>query len=102
MPSVTNTENMNLPCRVPFAGEHRWEHDVAKKVIVLPIDQVSRAVRLLNKLLTRDIRELRVGRCGYGLACYEDGGLIVDGPFYDKDGQIPRGRLTDIPMRPQP
>ena len=31
------------------------------------------AERLLNKLFTRDITKLKVGRCGYGLACYEDG-----------------------------
>lgn len=34
---------------------------------------------LLNKLLTREISKLKVGRCGYGLVCYEDGGLLVDG-----------------------
>jgi len=34
---------------------------------------------LLDKLFTKDITKLRVGRCAYGLACYEDGGLIVDG-----------------------
>lgn len=37
------------------------------------------AVRLLDKLFTKDITKLKVGRCGYGLACYEDGGLLVDG-----------------------
>ncbi len=37
------------------------------------------AERLLDKLLTKDITKVKVGRCGYGLACYEDGGLIVDG-----------------------
>ena len=37
------------------------------------------AERLLDKLFTKDIAKLKVGRCGYGLACYEDGGLIVDG-----------------------
>ena len=37
------------------------------------------AERLLDKLFTKDITKLKVGRCGYGLACYEDGGLIVDG-----------------------
>ena len=37
------------------------------------------AERLLNKLFTKDIAKVRVGRCGYGLACYEDGGLLVDG-----------------------
>ena len=37
------------------------------------------AERLLNRLFTRDIAKLNVNRCGYGLACYEDGGLLVDG-----------------------
>ena len=37
------------------------------------------AERLLDKLFTKDISKVKVGRCGYGLACYEDGGLIVDG-----------------------
>jgi aminomethyltransferase len=37
------------------------------------------AERLLDKLFTKDITRLKVGRCGYGLACYENGGLIVDG-----------------------
>ena len=35
--------------------------------------------RLLDKLFTKDITKVKVGRCGYGLACYEDGGLLVDG-----------------------
>ncbi|MEM1277000.1 MAG: aminomethyltransferase family protein [Pseudomonadota bacterium] len=37
------------------------------------------AERLLNKLFTRDVSKLKIDRCGYGLACYEDGGLLVDG-----------------------
>jgi aminomethyltransferase len=37
------------------------------------------AERLLDKLFTKDITKIKPGRCGYGLACYEDGGLIVDG-----------------------
>jgi len=37
------------------------------------------AERLLNRLFTKDISKVRTGRCGYGLACYEDGGLLVDG-----------------------
>jgi len=37
------------------------------------------AEKLLDKLFTKDITKLKVGRCGYGVACYEDGGLIVDG-----------------------
>lgn len=37
------------------------------------------AERLLNKLFTKDISKVKPGRCAYGLACYEDGGLLVDG-----------------------
>ncbi|MGB1310411.1 MAG: aminomethyltransferase family protein [Leucothrix sp.] len=37
------------------------------------------AEKLLDKLFTKDITKLKPGRCGYGLACYEDGGLLVDG-----------------------
>jgi len=39
------------------------------------------AERLLNKLFTKDITKVKPGRCGYGLPCYEDGGLITDGVF---------------------
>ncbi len=39
------------------------------------------AERLLDKLFTKNITKARVGRCGYGLACFEDGGLLVDGVF---------------------
>jgi aminomethyltransferase len=37
------------------------------------------AERLLNKLFTRDITKLKNNRCGYGLACFEDGGMLIDG-----------------------
>jgi glycine cleavage system aminomethyltransferase T len=37
------------------------------------------AEKLLDKLFTKDITKIKTGRCGYGLACYEDGGLLVDG-----------------------
>lgn len=37
------------------------------------------AERLLNLVFTRDIAAIRVGRCSYQLACYADGGMILDG-----------------------
>ena len=37
------------------------------------------AERLLDLLFTKDMTKAKVMRCAYGLACYEDGGLIVDG-----------------------
>lgn len=37
------------------------------------------AEKLLNNLFTKDISKVKPGRCGYGLACDDTGGLIVDG-----------------------
>lgn len=37
------------------------------------------AERLLDRLFTKDITKVNSMRCGYGLACYENGGLLVDG-----------------------
>lgn len=37
------------------------------------------AERLLDLLFTKDITKLRPERCGYGLSCYDDGGMITDG-----------------------
>lgn len=37
------------------------------------------AEQLLDRLFTKNITKLKPGRCAYGLACYEDGGLLVDG-----------------------
>ena len=37
------------------------------------------AEKLLDKLFTKDMTKVKPGRCAYGLACYEDGGLLVDG-----------------------
>ncbi len=35
--------------------------------------------KLLQKIFTRDISNLKVGRCSYQFACYHDGGMITDG-----------------------
>lgn len=37
------------------------------------------AGRLLDRLFTRKVSTLKPGRCGYGVACWDDGGLLVDG-----------------------
>ena len=39
------------------------------------------AERLLNYLFVNDVSKVKPGRCGYGIACFDDGGLIVDGVF---------------------
>ncbi|MEO1139200.1 MAG: aminomethyltransferase family protein [Pseudomonadota bacterium] len=43
------------------------------------------AETLLNLLFTKDVSKVRPGRCGYGLACFDDGGLITDGVFLRLD-----------------
>jgi glycine cleavage system aminomethyltransferase T len=37
------------------------------------------AARFLDHLMTRNIAAMKVGRCGYGLICYQDGGILMDG-----------------------
>ena len=37
------------------------------------------AEAMLNRVFTRDVSRVRVGRCSYQIACFADGGLIMDG-----------------------
>lgn len=37
------------------------------------------AEKLLNLVFTREIGEVKPGRCSYQFACYDDGGMITDG-----------------------
>jgi len=37
------------------------------------------AVEMLNRVFTRDVAKVRVGRCSYQIACYPDGGFMMDG-----------------------
>ena len=37
------------------------------------------AERLLNRLFTRDVSKMKPGRSAYGVACWPDGGILVDG-----------------------
>ena len=37
------------------------------------------AEALLQRVFTRDVSTVRVGRCSYQFACYHDGGMITDG-----------------------
>ncbi len=65
------------------ADEMYWK--VRREVILrhtgeLPIEIVgSDAERLLDRVFTRDVSKVRVGRCSYQFACYYDGGMINDG-----------------------
>ncbi len=37
------------------------------------------AEAMLDRVFTRDVTRVRVGRCSYQLACFSDGGMIMDG-----------------------
>ncbi len=37
------------------------------------------AEAMLNRVFTRDVSKVRVGRCSYQIACYPDGGFMMDG-----------------------
>jgi len=37
------------------------------------------AEAMLNRVFTRDVTRVRVGRCSYQIACFADGGMIMDG-----------------------
>jgi glycine cleavage system aminomethyltransferase T len=39
------------------------------------------AEKLMDYLFVNNIAKVKPGRCGYGIACFDDGGLIVDGVF---------------------
>lgn len=37
------------------------------------------AEAMLNRVFTRDVSRVRVGRCSYQIACFDDGGIVMDG-----------------------
>ncbi|HEY7823394.1 MAG TPA: aminomethyltransferase family protein [Acidimicrobiia bacterium] len=37
------------------------------------------AAQMLDRVFTRDVHKVRVGRCSYQIACYPDGGAMMDG-----------------------
>ena len=46
----------------------------------LPIEvRGPEAEALLNKVFTRDVSKTKVGRCSYQIACFPDGGMLMDG-----------------------
>jgi glycine cleavage system aminomethyltransferase T len=72
---------------ISFADSDRFEDYWAlrQRAAMFPTGELPTEIRgpdaerLCDKLFTRNISTLKPGRCGYGIACYPDGGLIVDG-----------------------
>ncbi|WP_158540184.1 aminomethyltransferase family protein [Rhodosalinus halophilus] len=65
------------------ADDAYWQlrrHAILRHTGELPIEiRGPDAEKLLNFVFTRDVAKTRVGRCSYQIACYEDGGMILDG-----------------------
>lgn len=72
---------------ISFADADRFEDYWAlrRKAAMFPTGELPTeirgpdAARLCDKVFTKDVSKLKPGRCVYGIACYPDGGLIVDG-----------------------
>lgn len=63
--------------------EHYWHlrrqsalFDVPEKPLII---EGPDACALLNLIFTRDVEKMKIGRCGYGIACLPDGGILMDG-----------------------
>ncbi len=60
----------------------RW---LRRQVVLAPTGELATGIRgpdaeaVLDRVFTRDISRVRVGRCSYQLACFADGGVIMDG-----------------------
>jgi glycine cleavage system aminomethyltransferase T len=65
------------------AEDAYWQlrrHVILRHTAEFPIEvRGPDAERLLNRVFTRDVAKTRVGRSSYQFACYDDGGMIIDG-----------------------
>lgn len=65
------------------ADEAYWKlrrQAILRHTAELPVEvRGPDAEKLLNLVFTRDVARTRVGRCSYQIACYDDGGMILDG-----------------------
>lgn len=65
------------------ADEAYWRlrrHAILRHTGEMPIEiRGPDAERLLNLVFTRDVARTQVGRCSYQIACYDDGGMMLDG-----------------------
>lgn len=72
---------------ISLRGEDRFEGYWALRRTVTRLDtgelptefRGPDAIRLLNRLFTRDVAKLKPGRSTYGIACWDHGGVLVDG-----------------------
>ena len=69
--NLASADEMYWKTRRELILRHTGEH---------PFEIVGEdSVEFLNKIFSRDISKVRIGRCSYQFACYHDGGMITDG-----------------------
>ena len=81
--SIYNRRLTSVGMDSASAEEMYWM--VRRKVILRHTGELPTEIRgpgaekLLNRVFTRDITRVKVGRCSYQFPCYHDGGMITDG-----------------------
>lgn len=84
-PEYTLYNHRLTPARLNNATADEMYWKVRREVVLrntgeLPIEiRGPDAEGLLNRVFTREISNVRTGRCSYQFACYHDGGMITDG-----------------------
>lgn len=84
-PEYTLYNHRLTPSRLNNASADDMYWKLRREVILrntgeLPVEvRGPDAEKLLNRVFTRDVAKVRVGRCSYQFACYHDGGMINDG-----------------------
>ncbi len=81
--SIYNRRLTSIGMDSASAEEMYWM--VRRKVILRHTGELPTEIRgpgaekLLDRVFTRDITRMKVGRCSYQFPCYHDGGMITDG-----------------------
>ena len=81
--SIYNRRLTSVGMDSASAEEMYWM--VRRKVILRHTGELPTEIRgpgaekLLDRVFTRDITRMKVGRCSYQFPCYHDGGMITDG-----------------------
>lgn len=78
----------NRRLRALAYGHVKWEDlywRLRRQVVLANTGELPTEIRgpdaeaMLNRVFTRDVSRVRTGRCSYQIACYADGGTIMDG-----------------------
>lgn len=80
---IYNRRLRSLEYRNVSTEELYWR--LRRKVVLAHTGELATEIRgpdaeaMLNRVFTRDVSRVSVGRCSYQVACFSDGGMIMDG-----------------------